>query len=179
MSEDKQSSDEQTENQAQYEQSLGLAEETTMINLYAGKDMVETWTQEADDQNFSTRNKYLLSLIEEARAYRQSDFTSAHRAEQRVQQLQSEVDRLKDELQQERQKQSGRTEVDDIDFLHQFLDTQYKSLEELLQEIVESGVLNDLIRQRVEDQLYYMASRNEVEFERGWGWRLTDTGGDH
>jgi plasmid stabilization system protein ParE len=164
--------------QEQYEQSLGLASETTMINLYPSKQQVQKWGEEAEDNNFRNRNQYLISLIEEARAYRENELRGPRQAEQRIQDLQSEVDRLQTQLEQERKKGGGRPAVDDINFLERFLDTNYKSLEQILQEIVESGALNDLLRKRVEDQLYFMASREEVEFERGWGWKLTDHGGD-
>lgn len=61
-------------------------------------------------------------------------------------------------MEETERKSSGRTEIDDVDFLTKFLTDQYKGLAELLQEIVESGVLNDLVRKRVEDKLYFLAS---------------------
>ena len=155
-----------------------VADDTVRVPIVCKEQDRNTWDEEAAEQGFQSRSRYLYNLIEEARANRQNELRGPHNAEQRIQELQTEVERLKDELQQERQKQGGRTQIDDIDFLEKFLDTNYKSLEQLLQEIIESGVLNDLIRKRVEDQLYYLASRDRVEFKRGWGWKLTESGGD-
>lgn len=69
------------------------------------------------------------------------------------------------------------TEINDIDFLEQFLSAEYQTLPEILQEIVESGALDNLIRKPIEDELYYLASQDRVEYERGHSWRLTE-GGD-
>jgi hypothetical protein len=51
-------------------------------------------------------------------------------------------------------------------------------LDDLLREIVESGVLDDLIRKRVEDKLYFLASQNRVEYKKGWGWKISNGGDD-
>lgn len=155
-----------------------VADDTVRVTIVCKDHHRDTWDEEADEQGYKNRSRYLYHLIEEARAYRQNEIRGPEHAEQRIQELQSEVERLQTQLEQERKKQGGRPAIDDIDFLETFLDTTYKPLEQILKEIVESGVLNDLIRKRVEDQLYYLASHDEVQFERGWGWKLTDEGGD-
>jgi len=156
-----------------------VADDTVRVTLVCKEHNRETWDQEAAEHGYQNRSRYLLHLIEEARAYRNNEIRGPGHAEQRIQELQSDIDRIQAELEQERKKGGGRTEIDDIDFLERFLESNYKPLEQILQEIVESGVLNDLIRRRVEDQLYYMASQDRVEFERGWGWKLSkEAGGD-
>jgi len=155
-----------------------VANDTVRVPIVCKEHDRETWDQEATDQGYRNRSRYLYHLIQEARAYRDNEIRGPAHAEQRIQELQSEVEQLRSQLEQERKKSGGRPAIDDIDFLERFLADNYKSLEQILQEIVESGVLNDLIRKRVEDQLYFMASRDEVAFERGWGWKLADGSGD-
>lgn len=167
-----------SESDSGWQAQTNVADDTVRVTIVCKERDRETWDEEAAEQGYKNRSKYLYHLIEEARAVRDDKLKRPGDAEQRIQELQSEVDRLQDQLEQERQKSGGRPAIDDIDFLERFLTDNYKSLEQILQDIVESGALNDLIRQRIEDQLYFMASRDEVEFQRGWGWKLADQGGD-
>jgi len=83
---------------------------------------------------------------------------------------------LIDELAREREQRSGRVAIDDPDFLQQFLWEQYQPLPRIMQRVLESGALDDLVRKRIEDQLYFLASQDRVEYEPGHGWKLaTDT----
>lgn len=93
-----------------------------------------------------------------------------------MRELEAQVEQLEERLERERQNDTTRRRIDDIDFLEQFLTTDYKRLPELLQEIVETGGLDELIRKPIEDELYYLAAQNRVEYERGHGWRLTEGG---
>lgn len=114
-------------------------------------------------------------MIQEARAYRKEGFLAHHDSDRQIKQLEAEVDALEEEITRLKRKQGGRIAVDDPEFLEKFLDDSYKSLEELLQDIVESGALDDLVRKRVGKQLYYLAAQNTVEYEPGWGWKLSTT----
>lgn len=168
-----------TQEKKQWQETSGFAADTMMVHITAPESQVDDWDTEAEEAGFNNRSDYLRALIGEARAYRQNDVRGPQQAEQRIQELQSEVDRLQDELEQERRKSGGRPAIDDVDFLERFLTDNYQPLPDILQQIVESGVLNDLIRKRVEDQLYFMAQQGRVQFERGWGWKLAeeDNGG--
>lgn len=141
--------------------------------VYPAIDDKEQWEDEADNNGFNSLSKYVYALVQEARAYRQHEMGGPRQAEQRIEKLETEVERLEQQLERERQG-SGQVELDDIDFLQRFLTTNYKQLDQLLREIVESGVLNDVIRKRVEDELYFLAAQNEVQYKRGWGWKLAD-----
>lgn len=157
----------------------GVAEDTVRVTLVCKERHRKQWDEEASEEGFRNRSKYLQTLIAEARAYRQNEIHGPHQSEQRIQQLESEIDRLQNELEHERKKAGGRPTVDDVDFLERFLAENYQPLPEILKDIVESGVLNSLIRKRVEDRLYFLAEQNRVEYERGWGWKLADeAGGD-
>lgn len=162
-----------TDDKQRYKETMGLADETAMVHVYAPEDEAEEWKEDADEQHFSSRSKYLYALIQEARAYRQHDIGGPQQADNRISELETEVERLEEKLEQERQSR-GQLKITDAEFLKRFLTDQYKPLAELLQEIVESGALNDLIRKQVEDELYFLAAQNEVQYERGWGWKLAD-----
>ncbi|WP_207587202.1 hypothetical protein [Halomontanus rarus] len=159
---------------AQWQQTSGFAADSTRVTLVVDENTAEQWSTEADEHGYSSRNKYLYDLIQEAQAYRDHDIPGPRHANRRIQELEEEIDRLKDRLQREQQKHGGRPAIDDIDFLEEFLTDQFQPLHEILQAIVESGALNDLIRKRVEDQLYYLAAENRVEYNRVHGWKRVD-----
>jgi hypothetical protein len=161
--------------QADWEQTLGLAPDTTRVSLTCTKDDREEWSREASRQGYGSRSQYLYELIQEARAYREAGFLAHHDSDERIEQLETQVDHLEQQLARERQESSGRLEIDDPVFLKQFLCDEYQTLGELSKQIVESGVLDDLIRERIEDRLYFLASQGTVEYEPGWGWKLSDT----
>lgn len=156
----------------------GVSADTVRVSIVCKKRHREQWDEEVEEGGFRNRSRYLFNLIQEARAYRKTGIRGRRQSGQRVQQLQTKIERLEAELEQERQKTSGRPTVDDVDFLERFLTEDYQPLSEILKAIVESGVLNDLIRKRVEDQLYFLAEQDRVEYQRGWGWKLTESGGD-
>lgn len=154
---------------------MNLAENTTQVAFYADVDHKETWKREASRQGYSSMSKYLYDLIMEARSYRKEGFLAHHDSADRIEELEAQVAALEEQLERERAKTSGRTDIDDPAFLQQFLTQQYQSLPELLQQIVESGALDDLIRKRIEDQLYHLAAQGTVAYEPGFGWKLTDS----
>jgi len=168
---------EDTTEAPQWKQHAGFADGTERVTVLVDESTVKTWDEEAEEHGFDNRSDYLRTLIAEARAYRSNDVRDPRTAERRVQELQSEVERLQEQLRQEEQRGSGRVSFDDPRFITRFLTEEYQPLSDILQKIVESGALNDLVRQPVENQLYQLAAEDEVEFERGWGWKLTNGGG--
>jgi uncharacterized small protein (DUF1192 family) len=156
-----------------WKETTGVADSTAKVTLYCSKSDKEEWTREVDEKGYNSRSKYLYELVQEARAYREQGFLAHHESEEKIEELQQEIERLEDRLENQEKQSSGRTQVDDVDFLENFLEDTYKPLDQILREIVESGALNDLIRERVEDQLYFLAQQNRVEYERGHGWKLS------
>jgi hypothetical protein len=161
----------------QRKQTAGLATDSTVAQIVCKEPDKEEWDQEAEEQGYRSTSKYLYELVQEARAYRQQGYLAHHQSEEGIADLKSQIEKLETRLERERKKESTTTKIDDIDFLEQFLSTEYQTLPEILQEIVESAALDNLIRKPVEDELYYLASQDRVEYERGHGWRLVD-GGD-
>jgi len=159
-----------------WKDSTNLPESTTKVTLYCSKDDKKEWSQEVEEMRYKSRSKYLYELIQEARAYREQGFLAHHESEEKIEELQQKIEDLENRLENQERQSSGRTMVDDVDFLEKFLEDTYKPLDQILRDIVESGALDDLIRSRVEDQLYFLAQQDRVEFERGHGWRLARGG---
>jgi hypothetical protein len=161
-----------------WKDSTNLPESTTKVTLYCSEDDKEEWSQEVEEKGYKSRSKYLYELIQEARAYREQGFLAHHESEERIEELKEEIEHLENRLENQEQRGSGQIQVDDIDFLEKFLEDTYKPLNQILREIVESEALDDLIRSRVEDQLYFLAQQDRAEYERGHGWKLSSNEGD-
>jgi hypothetical protein len=160
-----------------WKQSGGFAADTEVAQVVAKEEDLEQWDEEADKQGKS-RSKYLYSLIQEARAYREHGFLGAEGDQARIQELEEEVSRLEARLQEKESESTEAVSFDPSTLKEDVLCENYQSLEEVLRRIVESGILDDALRQPVENQLYFLAARDEVEYKRGWGWKLAEQGGD-
>lgn len=154
-----------------------LSEDRCAVKIYPEKEVAEQWEQEAEDQDISI-SRYLQNLIHEARSYREHGLiTTGETSQKRVQELEEKVARLEKRLQQKESESTDSITFDPETLKQEVLTGQYQSLEDILRNIVESGVLDDSLRQPVENQLYFLAANDEVEYERGFGWKLSQ-GGD-
>lgn len=161
-----------------WKKTAGLPESTTRVPIYCDESHKEEWKEEAEEKGYNSMSKYLYELVQEARAYREEGFLSHHQSRKRIAELQEEVDELRDKLEKEKQT-STTEEIDEVDFLERFLTHQYQPLNSILEDIAESGVLDDIIRKPVEDQLFHLAQQDRVEYKRGHGWKLKQKeGGD-
>lgn len=166
---------EQTQ-QSAWGEKTGLRPETVRVPIYPDQTQKQHWKAAAEKRGFASLSRYVIRRVEEARLFEEMDIGGPRHVHMTIEELQQENERLREELDQARKQSGARPEIDDADFLERFLTDQYRPLHEILQDIVESGVLNDLIRKRVESQLYYMAGNNRVEYERGFGWKLAEDG---
>ena len=155
----------------QWQKSGGFAADSKMVHIIVPESRADTWDQEADHSGFNNRSDYLRTLIAEARAYRSDDTIRPRQAEQKIRSLRSKVQQLEDQLENEQRAGAGSMTFDDPRFVERFLTTSYQPLDEILQTIMESGAVENLIRKPVEDQLYFLAAQDDVEFKRGWGWK--------
>lgn len=162
------------EDHESWEARANLGEGTTRIVLSCTKLERDRWLEEAADVGFSSRSKYLHTLIHEARAYRKHGVVADQPSEDRIDQLEAQLTALENQLRRERQKQGARGAVDDPEFLVRFLEETYTPLAEILRKIIESGALDGFVRKRVEDQLYILAAQGTVAYEPGWGWKLVE-----
>ena len=162
----------------QWKQTSGLAADSTVAQIVCKEPDKEEWDVEAEEKGYRSTSKYLYELVQEARAYRQQGYLAHHRSEEKIAELKTQIQELETQLEREQTQESTTTELADIEFLEKVLSTEYQTLPEILRAIVESGELDRQIRKPVEDELYYLASQDRVEYERGHGWRLVDRGDD-
>lgn len=156
-----------------WKQTSGFAEDTEVAQVVCKEEDLKKWDEEAP----STRSKYLYTLIQEARAYRKHGLVSPDTDHVRIQELQDKVERLEARLEEQRSGSKEAVSFEPSTLKDKILTDNYQSLEEILKTIIESGLLDDLLRQPVENQLYFLAAQDEVMFERGWGWKLAGSDG--
>lgn len=161
-----------------WKQEMGMSEEMRLVKSYVPEHVKETWKEEAEEQGYSL-SKYVAAKVEEARAREQVDSSTTN---QEVEQLQQRIAELEDQLEEARTKQTpsatATVSILDDGTVKQALSYQCKSLEVVLQELIEGAAVDQLIREPVETRLYELAAEQEVEFQRGAGWRLK-TGGEN
>lgn len=166
-----------TDEKAQWKKTGGFAKDSTVAQITCKEDDLDEWDKEAENRGYNSRSSYLYELIQEARAYRERGFLGGYGAQDRIQELETQIEHLEEKLEKEQSKDSGVTRFEDPEFVKDHLTPHYQPLEEIIRTIVESGAVNNLIRKPVENQLYKLAQRGEVEYERGHGWKLSQ-GGD-
>jgi len=170
--------DNNPQNRARWKQNTGLAADSTVAQIVCSETDLDTWDDEADHHGFPSRSKYLYTLIQEARAYRRHDIGGPHRAQQRINELEQRIATLQEQNHDDTQQASSQQLFNDPEQVKQYLTDQYQPLPAILQQILESGIVTDLVRQPVENHLYYLAAHNDVVYERGHGWKLAANGGD-
>lgn len=156
----------------QWKKTSGFADDTEVAQVVCKEEDLKKWDEEAS----GNRSKYLYTLIQEARAYRKHGFGTTEGDQARIQELEDQVQRLQARLEEKDSESSETISFEPSTLKNEVLTQQYQSLQEILQKIIESGILDDALRQPVENQLYFLAAQDEVKFERGWGWKLEDGG---
>jgi IMP dehydrogenase/GMP reductase len=160
-----------------WKENMDMSQDTGLVKIYAPMSHKETWQQEADEKNYKSTSKYLHELIQEARAIRDEGFLAPQGSDQEVQRLKKKIEELEDRLAQAKQQNRDSVTIDDSAFLKQFLTEEYQTFDEVLQKVIKSDTVDELLREPIEDELSFLAAREEVEFRHGHGWRLAN-GGD-
>jgi len=164
--------------QTEWEEGIGLSEETTYVALYPSRKHAEEWMEEADEQGYGSRSKYLYELIQEARAARQEGFLAYSQNESKVEELQLQVEQLQDELEDARNSEPGEIDIAHEEFVTAFLTDRYQESESILKGVTGSGVLTGIVKDAVEEQLFDLAEEDKVEYKQGYGWRLAHDDAD-
>lgn len=154
------------------------ADGTALVKIYPPEERKQEWIEQAEKEDKSL-SKYLQELIVEAHAFRRQGFISVERQDAHLEELQEEIGQLEKRLQAKKAESSAAVSFEPYELKNKFLTDNYQTLEDILRKIVEEGHLDDLLRQPVENQLYFLAQQGEIQFERGWGWKLAeDNGGE-
>ena len=164
--------------QTEWESEVGLSEETTYVALYPNRKHAEEWMEEAKEQGYGSRSKYLYELIQEARAARQEGFLAYSQDESKIEELQLQVEQLQGDLEDARNSEPGEIEIAHEEFVTTFLTENYQPLSKVLHQVTDSGVLTGIVKDAVEDQLFDLAEENKVEYKQGYGWRLAHNDAD-
>jgi hypothetical protein len=88
---------------------VGLSEETTYVAIYSSRKHAEEWMEEAEEQGYRSRSKYLYELIQEVCAARQEGFLTYSQNESKVEELQLQVEQLQGDLEDARNSQPGKS----------------------------------------------------------------------
>lgn len=152
-------------------ENMGLDEETARIELYCNYRDKQTWKQEADKQRYSSLSKYLYDMIQEGRATRHEGTQPPEGTADRIQELEAENERLKQQVADDESETLDPSLVD-ADLVAALLTEQYQPVEELLDQLTENDELQTTLKNPVTDALYDLADDDRAEYERGWGWRL-------
>ena len=155
-----------------WKENMGMSQDTGLVKIYVPMSHKETWQQEADEKNYKSTSKYLHELIQEARAIRDEGFLTPQGSDQEVQRLKKKIEELEDRLAQAKQQNRESVTMDDAAFLKQVLTEEYQTFDEVLQKVAGSDTADELLREPIEDELYFLAAREEVQFKHGHGWRL-------
>lgn len=160
-----------------WKDTVGLADGTDKVSIYCKENDIDDWDREVEENGYKSRSEYLYELIQESRRYRERGFLSREHEADRVVRLKAQIERLEDELEAVRDEDNNlRSRLEDQRFIMQFLTVRYRSLDKLMEEVVDHRTVESAVRQPVEDTLYRLAADDLVEYRRGHGWRLTEKG---
>lgn len=74
---------------------------TDRVSIYCDSYDKLRWTSEAEEAGYSSRSEFLYELIQESRRYRARGFLSREQKEEKIRQLESEIERLEIKLDDE------------------------------------------------------------------------------
>ena len=133
-----------------WKENMGMSQDTGLVKIYAPMSHKETWQQEANEKNYKSTSKYLHELIQEARAIREEGFLAPQGSDQEVQRLKQKIEELEDRLAQTKQQKRDFVTIEDAAFLKQFLTEEYQTFDEVLQKVVESDTVDELLQEPIE-----------------------------
>lgn len=162
----------QKPDQGTWEREVGLKEETTYVAIYPSRTRAETWMDEADEKGYRSRSRYLIELIQEARAKREGLLSASEPQDKRIEELSNEIEELETKLKAARKSPTSEVDVVDRVDVGQHLTDRFQPLDSIIDEALNSDAIRDRVQQIVEDELFDLASNNESEYKSGHGWRL-------
>lgn len=147
---------------------------TERVSIYCTASDKEQWTTEAEEAGYGSRSEYLFELVQESRRYREIGFLSREQKQEEIRRLKSEIERLEAEVENEANR--GRELIQSLEnpeMVKRMLSSQYQPLSVLVDALLTHDAVAVDARDPVERALFQLAQRDEVEYQRGHGWRLT------
>lgn len=113
---------------------------TVRVSLYCTNSDKEQWTTEAEKAGYSSRSEYLYELIQESRRYRAQGFLSREQKQEEIQQLNSKIERLEVELENEAQQDQTLVQsLENPELVRQVLSSRYQPLQEIVRSLLQVG----------------------------------------
>jgi len=157
--------------------SIDLDESTAYIQIYTDEDLKSRVKNQAEDYGYSL-SRFCSELLYEALLIREEgNLSLTGQSIRKDEQLEAKVQDLEDRLKEKESESANAVSFDPKFIQDNLLTTNYQELEDILRRLVEDGFLDDILRQPLENQLYFLAAQGEVEFETGWGWKRVEQGG--
>ncbi|MCJ0619722.1 hypothetical protein JZX76_09425 [Haloarcula hispanica] len=163
-----------TEDDPQWKETLGLADDSTRVQVICKEQHRDEWTTDADEKGYSSRSSYLYELIEEARAYRKEGYLGWEHAQERIEELETEVEQLESEL--DKEKEANKSPLSNSAAVKRHLSENYRPLSDIVEEFLQEEDLEQVLRPAIEGTLHTLAGQDEVKYQRGHGWQLTEGG---
>lgn len=148
---------------------------TNRVSLYCTASDKDQWTTEAEEAGYQSRSEYLFELIQESRRCRAKGFLSREQKQEEIRRLKSEIERLEAELENETNRgQELVQSLENPELAKQVLSTKYQPLQDIVHTLLIHDAVTVHARDPVERALFQLAQRDEAEYRRGHGWRLTE-----
>ncbi|GCF15045.1 hypothetical protein Harman_29800 [Haloarcula mannanilytica] len=153
---------------------LSKSEERKVVKTYALEQVKKEWKQEAEEEGLSL-SRYLHNLIQEGRAMRKQGRLKLG-DKRRVEELRQEVDELQNKLEKQGQTRSDPENAGSTLVQRQVLENlvpedEYKTLDQILKQLVGNEEFQDRLRTELKTELYRLANTGRVEYRRGSGWK--------
>lgn len=149
---------------------------TERVSIYCDAFVRDQWTTEAEEAGYS-RSEYLFELIQESRRYRAKGFLSREQKQEEIRRLKSEIELLEAELENgSNQDRALIQSLENPELVRRVLSSRYQSLQDITRALLICDAVAVDGRDPVERALFQLAQRDEVEYQRGHGWRLTQAG---
>lgn len=114
-----------------------------------------------------------FELIQESRRYRAKGFLSREQKQEEIRRLNSEIERLEAELENETNRgQELVQSLENPELAKRVLSTKYQPLQDIVHTLLIHDAVRKDARDPVERALFQLAQRDEAEYRRGHGWRL-------
>jgi hypothetical protein len=154
---------------------LNLSESSELVQVYTDDTLKNKLKNEADRLNTDS-SKLAKKLIVEALMIREDDLSSPPiDSDSDAAELQQQIQELERKLEAEQSDTDVGLKFDEEELADKVLTDQYQSLEEIKARVAETGLLDDALLTPLENQLWKLAAWDRTTFQRGAGWKLTDS----
>jgi hypothetical protein len=159
-----------------WQDTIGLDDNTDKVVIYCKKSHKDEWTDEADEKGYSSRSRYLYELVMEARRAREEGLYGSQSTGGDEEQLRERIKELHDEISRLKNGSPEDSGLVTPDLVMGELGERYRTLDDLIDGLLQADVIKDQIRREVEEILYDLIDADRAEYQIGHGWRHVPEG---